>query len=379
MIIKSLSRKGRGFQASRGGGRSPFSALTRYMNRGIETEEGRAVLWHNFYGSERTREDELIQEFEENAKLLRERANGNVLYHEILSFSRGHKLREDEISRIVADIGQEYLNERARDQLAYGVIHQDTDHIHLHLMISANQIGKPERVRLSKKEFAEVQKKIERVALERYPELAQTKIYDRDRPREKLKTNVDEQAMKIRTKEPSHKELLKNKIHQLFERASSLEDLGRLSAMEGLRFYQRGKTVGVVVTEKDGTERKHRLSSLGVEEHYVSTNTRLAISKGKSPGVTEKTKAEPAAPEPSRSKEPPAFTAVDREVEEILAQPEKPMEPPDLGKNAIDQEIEELVGKSQETRTHPDSNSERTPEHGAGDSGQSAPDRGDDR
>ena len=348
------------------------------MNRGIETEEGRAVLWHNFYGSERTREDELIQEFEENAKLLRERANGNVLYHEILSFSRGHKLREDEISRIVADIGQEYLNERARDQLAYGVIHQDTDHIHLHLMISANQIGKPERVRLSKKEFAEVQKKIERVALERYPELAQTKIYDRDRPREKLKTNVDEQAMKIRTKEPSHKELLKNKIHQLFERASSLEDLGRLSAMEGLRFYQRGKTVGVVVTEKDGTERKHRLSSLGVEEHYVSTNTRLAISKGKSPGVTEKTKAEPAAPEPSRS-EPPVFTAVDREVEEILAQKAKPMEQPGPEKNAIDQEIEELVGKSQETRTHPDSNSERTPEHGAGDSGQSAPDRGDDR
>ena len=378
MIIKSLSRKGRGFQASRGGGRSPFSALTRYMNRGIETEEGRAVLWHNFYGSDRTREDEIIQEFENNAQLLRERVNGNVLYHEILSFSPGHKLHEDEISRIVADIGQEYLNERARDQLAYGVIHQDTNHIHLHLMISANQIGKPDRVRLSKKEFSEVQKRIERIAIERYPELAQTKIYDRDRPREKLKTDVSEQAMKIRTKEPSRKELLKNKIHQLFERASSFEDLGRSSAIEGLRFYQRGKTIGVVVTEKDGTERKHRLSSLGVEEHYVSTNTRLAISKGKSPGEAEKTKTEQKPPEPGQS-EPPIFTAVEREVEEILAKTQKSIEPPGPGKNIIDQEIEELVGKSQETRTPSDSNSDRAPQSGAGESRQSASDRGDDR
>jgi Asp-tRNA(Asn)/Glu-tRNA(Gln) amidotransferase C subunit len=378
LIIKSLSRKGRGFQASRGGGRSPFSALTRYMNRGIETEDGRAVLWHNFYGSDRTREDELIQEFEDNAKLLRERANGNVLYHEILSFSRGHNLREEDISRIVADIGQEYLNGRARDQLAYGVIHQDTDHIHLHLMISANQIGKSDRVRLSKKEFSEVQKKIERIALERYPELAQTKIYDRDRPLEKLKTEANEQAMKIRTKEPSRKESLKNKIHQLFERASSFEDLGRLSASEGLRFYQRGKTIGVVVTEKDGTERKHRLASLGVEEHYVATNTRLALSKGQSPGEPEKVKTEQKEPERESSQSvPPAFTAVEREVQEILAQTAKSMESPEP--NAIDKEIEELVGKSQETRMPPESNADRESWSGAGDSQQSAPDRGDDR
>ena len=118
MIIKSLSRKSRSSRPGSRGGLGPFASLTRYMNRGIQEEDGKAVLWHNFYGTERTREEEIIREFETNSKLLKERANGNVLYHEILSFSRGHKLREDEISRIVADIGQEYLNERARDQLA---------------------------------------------------------------------------------------------------------------------------------------------------------------------------------------------------------------------------------------------------------------------
>ena len=276
MIIKSLSRKARGASNGKGRGRSPFAALALYMNRGIDDDEGRAVLWHNFYGSEKTREDEVIEEFERNGALLQERSNGNVLYHEILSFSRGHKLKDDELLRVVADIGQEYLNHRAPDQLGYGVIHRDTDHLHLHLMVSANRVGKPDRVRLSKKEFATTQQTVERFALERYPELAQTRIYGRERPREKLKTEVHEQAMKARTREPSRKEALKAKLHQLFETAQSLDELGRLLAREGLRLYQRGNTIGVVVPEKSGVERKHRLATLGVLAHYEAAQQRLA-------------------------------------------------------------------------------------------------------
>lgn len=316
MIIKSLSRKGRGFTKGKGAsGRSPFAALARYMNRGIEQEDGQAVLWHNFYGSEKTREEDLVHEFERNAARLKERANGNVLYHEILSFSRGYRLRDEELARVVADIGQEYLNERAPDQLGYGVIHKETDHIHLHLMISSNQVGKSDRVRLSKKEFAEVQKRIESFAIERYPDMAQTQIYNRARPREKLKTEVHEQAMKARTKEPSRKEQLKARIHQLFERATDFEDLSRLAQAEGIRFYQRGKSPGVTVREADGSERNHRLSTLGVEEHYLATNVRLASEKGRGRPM------KPPIPEPEQSLQSPPekmLTALEREAQELL-------------------------------------------------------------
>jgi hypothetical protein len=82
MIIKSLSRKS-GFAD----GKNPFRSLIRYMNRGIEQEEGEAVLWQNFYGSEASLEADILAEFETNAFHLPERKNGNVLYHEILSFS----------------------------------------------------------------------------------------------------------------------------------------------------------------------------------------------------------------------------------------------------------------------------------------------------
>ena len=350
MIIKSLSRKSRSFRPGSRGGLGPFASLARYMNRGIEDEEGRAVLWHNFYGSERTREDEIILEFEKNARLLKERSNGNVLYHEILSFSRGHELKDEELFRVVADIGQEYLSERASRQLAYGVIHRDTDHIHLHLMISSNPVGKTERVRLSKREFAEVQKRVERFALARYPELAQTKIYDRERAPERLKTDAREQALKSRTHEPSRKEALKARLHSLFERASTFKELAELAKAEGFNFYQRGKSVGVSVRDPDGQERKHRLSTLGVEAHYEMTNRRLAEpAKAQERNRPEQPRPAPEpesvkTPEPKVEEAPSRQnpTPLEREISDILSRvrgvndqerppkeaPERPKEPP---------------------------------------------------
>jgi hypothetical protein len=334
MIIKSLSRKSRSFRAGSRGGLGPIESLARYMNRGIEKEDGKAVLWHNFYGHEKTREDEIIREFQDNAKLLRERSNGNVLYHEILSFSRGHQLKDEALIRAVADIGQEYLNERASRQMAYGVIHRDTDHIHLHLMVSSNAVGKSERVRLSKKEFSEVQKRVERFALERFPELQQTKVYDRERSPEKLKTDASEQAMKTRKKEPSRKETIKGRLHSLFERATSFQELASLSKEGGFSFYQRGKTVGVIVRDPDGTERKHRLSTLGLEVHYEITNRRLSEPEKKPERPTKEPAMERPEPEPARKptepvkekldtrsphSEPPALTPLEREMNAILS------------------------------------------------------------
>lgn len=280
MIIKSLSRKASG---GAGGGKSPFKTLIRYMTRGIEDEEGRAVLWHNFFGHEGIAESEILDTFESNATELRDRKNGNVLYHEMLSFSAGHTLSGETLYRAVADVGQEYLRERAPNQLGYGVIHLDTDHIHLHLLLSANEVGKSPRVRLSKKDFSDIQKRVERFTLERYPELGQSLVYDRGNQvtREKLKTQVHEQAMKSRTGGRSRKEDLKSALHQVFERAQSRDELQTLADALGVQFYTRGKSVGVMVHDPDGTERRHRLSTLGLMEHYQMTEGRLAAAKGK--------------------------------------------------------------------------------------------------
>lgn len=275
MIIKSMGRKASTKMSGTRNGKSSFANLVQYMTRGDEDEETKNVLWHGFYGHAGMNSQEIEFVFEENAKFLKERKNGNILYHEILSFSRGYTLEGEKLERAVTDIGQEYLRLRAEKQMAFGAIHKNTDHIHLHLMISANAIGKSQRMRLSKAEFAEIQKATEAYTLTHYSELAQAPIYDRERPRERLKTQVHEQAMKSRTGELSRKEALKVKLHSLFEIATSREELNRLFQAEGLSFYTRGKSTGVLLRDAEGKEHKHRMTTLGVSEHYQITIERL--------------------------------------------------------------------------------------------------------
>jgi hypothetical protein len=275
MIIKSMGRKASSKMSGTRNGKSSFANLVQYMTRGDEDEKCESVLWHGFYGHAGMTSAEIVSAFEENAKFLKERKNGNVLYHEILSFSRGYTLEGEKLDRAVTDIGQEYLRLRAEKQMAFGAIHKNTDHIHLHLMISANAIGRSQRMRLSKAEFAEIQKTTEAYTLTHYSELAQAPIYDRARSRERLKTQTHEQAMKLRTGELSRKESLKIKLHSLFEIATSREELTRLLQAEGMSFYTRGKSTGVLLRDADGKEYKHRMATLGISEHYQATVERL--------------------------------------------------------------------------------------------------------
>jgi hypothetical protein len=277
VIIKSLGRKASAAMsgASKRGRGDPFLSLIRYMRRGEDGERAESVLWHGFYGHAGMSEADIIATFRANARHLPPRRNGNVLYHEILSFAAGYRLTGEALSRAVADIGAEYLRSRAPNQLAYGTIHFDTDHIHLHLLISANEVGKSERVRLSKAAFADIQKTTEAFAMVRHPELGQEQIYGKSRRRERLKTQAHEQAMKSRTGTLSRKEALKGRLHGLFERARSMAELTVMLEGEGVKLYRRGKSQGVMVRDADGTERRHRFSTLGLEPHFSATIERF--------------------------------------------------------------------------------------------------------
>ena len=253
-----------------------FEQLVGYM----EKDDGDRVLFHNFFGHDRIRREEIVSEFAENAKRLPKRRNGNALYHEILSFSAGHALGRDEARRILSDIGYEYLKLRAPGQLAYGTLHRDTDHLHLHLCISSNGLGERKRVRLSKLAFSEIQKTIETLVRERYPELNQERVYTKDRKAERVKTASREQAYKERTGATSRKEGLAGMVHGLFEYANSRRELEELLARQGFRIYVRGKTVGL--EGPDG--KKHRLKTLGLDLHYSAALERFDAPKDRNAG-----------------------------------------------------------------------------------------------
>ena len=61
--------------------------------------------------------------------------------------------------------------------------HSDKEHLHLHFMISPNELQNAQSIRLNKKEFEALRRTIEEYQLERYPELQHSYVHSRDQDR----------------------------------------------------------------------------------------------------------------------------------------------------------------------------------------------------
>jgi len=262
MIIKSMARK-----------EPSFDQLIQY----IEKEDGERLIYHNFYGNDRLKTEEIIKTFKENAKLLPKRKNGNFLYHEILSLENKGNIQGKQLDDIAYELSSLYLEKRAEKQLAFGVLHRDTNNFHIHFCISANELNDPSRVRLSKAQFATIQKDLEYYVLEQYPDLNQSQIYTKPKDKQKIKTSNKEQELKKRTQAPSRKEEIKTHLHGIFEQANTKEELNNLLEESGFRLYTRGRYTGIIDLHKN--ERRHRLKTLGLLPHYEATQERLEAGK----------------------------------------------------------------------------------------------------
>lgn len=259
MIIKSMARK-----------QPSFGQLIAYFDRGHGVGEATTFAW-NLYESADDRKV-VEQAFVRNYRYLPKRARGNALYHELISLEKSEAVSKTRQAEILKDLAERYLEKRAPGHLAFGRIHQDRDHQHIHLMISSNAVRSDRRRRLSRAAFAEIQREMEAFARVRYPELEVSRIYARDRSDDRLKTRTRENAAERRTSRPSKKTLVKEAVEFAFERATGGDDLKRLLADQGLTLYQRGKAIGVM----DQTSgKRYRLKTLGLEETFETTRARF--------------------------------------------------------------------------------------------------------
>lgn len=256
MIIKSMARKEG----------SSFAEIIDYIMRDDACDRNHA-LHHNLLG--RTR-DEVVAEFEENAGLLKKRKNGNVAYHEVVSIRCVPGMNEEEQKRKLIEISERYVRMRAPGSLVYGGLHHDhDDHIHVHLLMSANELGQTRRHSLTKAQFRKVTIEMERRVLADYPELKQEVAIERQATAKRSKKAA---AMKARTGQLPKQQALAAELAQVFQSAGSIGELQAQMKSRELAFYQRGKIVGVINTN---TGRRHRLPTLGIDGDYEAMKMRL--------------------------------------------------------------------------------------------------------
>lgn len=254
MVIKTLSRKAT---------KISFKNIINYVDR-QDKRTAKSQLFdpyfrvlYNLRGSEK---EEVIEEFEENFELYNsKRKNAVGVYHEIMSFRK-----EDDVTQeIIEDLAYTYLDRRTPKGLAYGAVHTDKDHVHLHLVISSNQLMSKKANRLSQKEFLEVRQYIEQVQKERYPQIKSI-VYDDLKLKKELRQEQDkntrrEKRYKVESRGVSQKEMVLSSFLDAMDTAEDAKEFHQLiQEGEGRDLYiYRDKVAGII---EDG--RKYRFSNL---------------------------------------------------------------------------------------------------------------------
>ncbi len=251
MIIKSMSRK-----------EPSFGELASYMSS--EKSDSHYDIHHHCYSRN---QDDLVSEFTKNGELLRRRKNGNYLYHDIISITADKSIDRKTLKEGLRDISLRYIQDRCPKNMVYGCLHEDHDnHLHYHLMISANQRGEKNRYRLTKKQFDQVKRDLETHVLAQYPQLKQTEIITATSHEDKMSVKGD--AMKRRTGSLPQREEVQQTIKEAMAQTSSMDNFCFFLNERGYDFYVRGKNFGVKVTHEDGKSKSYRFSTLGVHEEF---------------------------------------------------------------------------------------------------------------
>lgn len=288
MIIKSMSRK------------SPsFGQLINYM-ADVEKSQQKYFVYHNIYGRKAA---DLEAEFVANAKFVQRRKNGVYLYHEILSIKSPESLAKETQKELLRDIAYDYAKQRADSCMVFGALHDDhDDHLHYHLLISANHCGQAKKHRMTKAEFDSFKKTLEAQVLSQYPQLQQGVVINRQAG-EKLSNKGSE--IKRRTGQTPQRDYLKAKLESIFSTAQNKQSFFESMSAANLEIYARGKTLGVRDLE---AERNHRLATLGLLDDFNELSKRIELGQA----AQASTKSKPKATEQEDAPKAPRDNLTDR-------------------------------------------------------------------
>jgi hypothetical protein len=252
-----------------------------------------------------------------------------------VSITRAHQIEQSDKDEndhqqkaALKQIVEEYLSHRGKHNLAYAVLHEDTEHLHFHIVMSANEAGERDRVRLSKEKFAQIQTDLEAWVLQKHPELEQKAVFHKNQTEAERQQRQDKKAhlskageeLKRRGGKTSIRGDMQEKLADIFTTATDPRHFADLLEKAGFKLYQRGQQYGVT----DSQGKKYRLNKLGLSEAWDKLEAKMMEKlQGKDaqkvePGATQKD--EPPEPEQTMAQaQTPIEAEEKRRLDEITA------------------------------------------------------------
>ena len=189
-----------------------FNRLVDYISRDAEHEESFAVL-HNLRPGDLP---SIAEQFRANDAYRKERANGVVLYHEILSVSDLDRVSVT--PEILEDLCRYYLKLRAPNALAFAQPHFDKGHLHIHIGISGVEYKSRKTLRMNNAQFERIRRGLEKYQREHYgEELQHSFVYENKRLR--AKENIERKRIEELEK------IQKSKTDRHLEQEQTLPDM----------------------------------------------------------------------------------------------------------------------------------------------------------
>jgi len=263
MILKSLGHKTRS-----------LGKLVAYVARGAEKDgAGEARSFSRNLMADPGDVAAVEQAFEANARFLRPRRGGNWCYHEIIALPKTVKAKDKaDVEAILFELAGRYVEARAPRQLVWGRVHWETDHPHLHLVISANEVRSSRRVRVTRARFAQLVEELEAFKCARWPELPE-KLWQHRKRYNRQRRPAEDHLIR-RTGRASQRAALAEMLAGLFACVLWTDDLDQALRAQGLALYRRGSAWGVLEL---ATGKRHRLNRLGLQGAFEAMADRLKL------------------------------------------------------------------------------------------------------
>ncbi len=243
MILKNLTR------------RTNTGQLVKYLFKHEKDKSPKPILKHNLRS--RTTKG-WTKEFENNFESRIHRRKDNIrLHHTIISFS--NKDKEKIYAEMLKDIARKYIDLRGKENLYLVSSHQDTNHIHLHIAMSATKLITGESNRISRQEFKELKLALTEYQKEKYPELVNSlPAHGKSKA---LQLSDPEQKLQDREGKLSQKQELLQTVETIYNRSKSVDNFLSELKSEGINTYHRGGKVYGIETETN----HYRFKTLGFD------------------------------------------------------------------------------------------------------------------
>lgn len=244
MILKNLTRRNNSHQ------------LVNYLFKHEKEQRPHPVLKHNM----RNRSIKgWAKELDKNESLRIHRRKDNIkLNHTIISFS--NKDKEHINDKLLKDISNKYIELRGKDNMYLASSHQDKDHIHLHIVMSATKYMTGESNRISKAVFKELKLALDAYQKEKYPELKNS--LPNHGKSQKSQLNEKEHQIQSGEVKLSQKQQVLETVEAVYNRSKSLDDFLSQLKSEGCEPYYRGGNLYGVEAEN----RNFRFKTLGFDK-----------------------------------------------------------------------------------------------------------------